>query len=113
VATLLFLAATLAQGLLISVTTRHMQLAMQISIISGLLPNMLLSGFIFAVENMPLPFRILTSLLAPKWYMMICRGIFLKGAGPLELWVPFASLAAISSVLIILAVRKFKTDLEP
>lgn len=112
-ACLLFITAALAQGLFISVATRQQQVAMQLSIISGLLPSMLLSGFIFPIESMPAFFRYFTMLLPPRWFMVAARGIFLKGADLGELAVPFLALALLSAALLALALKKFKTDLEP
>lgn len=112
-ACLLYITAALSQGLFISVITRQQQVAMQVSIISGLLPSMLLSGFIFPVESMPVFFRYFTMLLTPRWFMEAARGIFLKGAGLRELAVPFLALAVLSALLLTLALKKFKTDLEP
>jgi ABC-2 type transport system permease protein len=109
----LFLATCLAQGLLISVATRQQPLAMQISFITGLLPSLLLSGFIFPIESMSLPFRILTSVLPVRWFMVVARGIFLKGAGAADLARPLGVLALMGFLFITLAVKRFKTDLEP
>ncbi|MDD2772163.1 MAG: ABC transporter permease [Elusimicrobiales bacterium] len=108
-----FITAALAQGLLISVVARQQRLAMQLSMISGLLPAFLLSGFIFPVESMPVFFRYFTMILSPRWFMEISRGVFLKGAGFMELARPLSALLAINTVLITLAVKKFKTDIEP
>jgi len=112
-ACLLFITAALSQGLLISVLTRQQQVAMQLSMISGLLPSMLLSGFIFPVESMPVFFRYLTMLLPPRWFMAAARGIALKGADLGELAGPFLALTLLSSGMLALALIKFKTDLEP
>jgi ABC-2 type transport system permease protein len=112
-ASLMFLLACLAWGIFASVATRQQQLAMQISIVTGLLPSFLLSGFVFPIESMPPFFRVLTSILPQKWYMIVSRGIFLKGAGLAELAVPFAALSALDALLIALAVGKFKRNLEP
>lgn len=112
-ACLLFITAALSQGLFISVTTRQQQVAMQVAIISGLLPSMLLSGFIFPVESMPAFFQYFTMLLPPRWFMIVARGIFLKGAGAAELALPLAALGGLSLLLLALALKKFKTDLEP
>ena len=112
-ACLLFITAALSQGLFISVVTRQQQVAMQLAIISGLLPSMLLSGFIFPVESMPAFFRYFTMILPPRWFMVAARGIFLKGSGLRELAVPLAALAGLSLLLLALALKKFKTDLEP
>ncbi|MBK8574543.1 MAG: ABC transporter permease [Elusimicrobia bacterium] len=109
----LFLTCTLAQGLLISVLTRQQQLAMQFSNLTGLLPATLLSGFVFPVESMPVFFRSFTALLPARWFVVACRGIFLKGAGVTDLAVPLGVMAVIGTVLVFLAVKKFKKDLEP
>ena len=110
---LLFLTASLAQGLLISVATRQQQLAMQLSIITGLLPSLLLSGFVFPVESMPIFFQYFTSILSQKWFMMISRGVFLQGSGALDLARPILGLSVITGVLLTMAAKRFKKDLEP
>ncbi len=112
-ACLLFITAALSQGLLISVITRQQQIAMQFGMITGLLPSMLLSGFIFPVESMPRFFQYFTMLLPPRWFMAAARGITLKGADLEELAVPFLALGLLSAGMLALALKKFKTDLEP
>lgn len=109
----LFLTCTLAQGLLISVLTRQQQLAMQFSNLTGLLPATLLSGFVFPVESMPVFFRYFTALIPARWFVMACRGIFLKGEGILELAAPLGVMTLIGALLVTVAVKKFKKDLEP
>lgn len=112
-ACLLFLIPCLTQGLLISVAVRQQQLAMQIALVSGMLPSLLLSGFIFPVESMPAFFQVVTRALAARWFMVAARGLFLKDASLAELATPFLALAAIGAVLTVLAVKRFKADLEP
>lgn len=108
-----FLIACLAQGMLISVLIRTQQLSMQVAMITGLLPSLLLSGFIFPLESMPQLFQNFTALLPSKWFMIISRGIFLKGADLIDLKIPFLGLFILSSILIFTATKKFKKDLEP
>ncbi|MCX5794856.1 MAG: ABC transporter permease [Elusimicrobia bacterium] len=110
---LLFLTASLAQGLLISVATRQQQLAMQLSIITGLLPSLLLSGFVFPIESMPAFFQYFTSILSQKWFMMISRGLFLQGSAALDLARPILGLSVIAAFLLAMAAKRFKRDLEP
>jgi ABC-2 type transport system permease protein len=110
---MIFLIACLAQGMLISILIRTQQLSMQIAMITGLLPSLLLSGFIFPLESMPKFFQNFTSILPSKWFMIISRGIILKGATVVDLKIPFIALSILSSVLIIAATKKFKKDLEP
>ncbi len=109
----LFLIMCLAQGLVISVLTRQQQLAMQLALITGMLPTFLLSGFIFPIESMPSFFQYLTYILAPRWFMVISRGLFLKGAGLQELAQPLLMLLIISSLIVAVALKRFKKDLEP
>lgn len=110
---LIFLVSCLAQGMLISVLIRTQQLSMQVAMITGLLPSLLLSGFIFPLESMPDFFQKFTSILPSKWFMVISRGIILKGANLIDLRIPFAGLIILSSILLLAATLKFKKDLEP
>jgi ABC-2 type transport system permease protein len=110
---LLFLVTYLAQGLLISVATRKQTIAMQLAMMSGMLPSNLLSGFIFPIESMPKFFQYFTMILPARWFMQIGRDTFLKGSSLLELSVPFLALTGACSLMIFLAARRFKRDLEP
>jgi ABC-2 type transport system permease protein len=109
----LFLATYLAQGLLISVVTRRQQVAIQVAMLSGLLPSNLLSGFIFPVESMPLFFQYLTMVLPARWFMIIARETFLKGSGFLDLSIPFLALFLLGSTMIFFAIYRFKGNIEP
>jgi ABC-2 type transport system permease protein len=110
---LLFLIPCLAQGLLISVLARSQALAVQVSLVAGLLPPMLLSGFIFPIENMPAFFRYLTVLIPARWFITVSRGEFLKNAGLAELALPFAMLVALAALFVVASIKRFKSDLEP
>jgi len=109
----LFLATYLAQGLLISVLTRRQQIAMQIAMMSSLIPGFLLSGFIFPIESMPAFFRYLTMILPARWFMVIARESYLKGSTLTEMGAAFLALAILCALMITLAARAFKKDLEP
>jgi ABC-type multidrug transport system ATPase subunit/ABC-type multidrug transport system permease subunit len=87
---LLFLSAYMALGLVISVATRVQALALQLALLVGMLPSLLLSGFIFPIENMPAFFQAFTCVLPARWYTTIIRGVFLQGATFAELAIPFA-----------------------
>lgn len=110
---LLFLSTYLAQGLLISVVTRRQQLATQIAMLSGLLPSMLLSGFVFPIDNMPGFFQYFTMLLPARWFMNIARDAFLKGSSFWDLRHSYFALAILSTIFITVAAKKFKKDVEP
>jgi ABC-type multidrug transport system permease subunit len=109
----LFLVTYLAQGLLISILTRSQYIAMQFAIMTGLLPVQLLSGFIFPIESMPSFFRYFTMILPARWFMVIARETYLKGATMYDLWLPFLILSISCALMIVLATKKFKRNLEP
>ena len=112
-ACLLFVATCSMQGILISVVTRVQQLSMQAAIVSGLLPSLLLSGFVYPIENMPRFFYYFTMILPARWFMQISREIYLKGTPFADLRTPFAALALICLFMTVVASRKFKKDVEP
>jgi ABC-2 type transport system permease protein len=85
---------------------------MQMSIISGYMPSILLSGFIYSITNMDRIWQILTALLPARWYMDICRACYLKGASFGDLIVPFAALIILFLILFTAATKKFKGTLE-
>ncbi len=108
----IFLLTYLAQGLLISVTTRQQTIAMQLSMLTGMLPSNLLSGFVFPIASMPKFFWFFTMLLPARWFMVIARRTFLEGSSLLQLRVPFAALSASCVVMVALATRSFRRSLE-
>ena len=106
-ATTLFLMSSLGIGLLISTVSQTQQQAMM-SAFFIIFPAMLLSGFAFPINNMPLPAQWLTLLNPLRYYMVAIRGIFLKGVGIDILWPQLAALAAIGLVLLSVAVARFR-----
>jgi ABC-2 type transport system permease protein len=111
--TFLFVSANMALGLLFSVATRQQMLAMQLSIIIGMLPNLLLSGFIFPIESMPAFFRYFTMIFPARWFMVVIRGVFLRGADLSQLAGPIFILTVMAAFFVLMAVKRFKKDLEP
>ncbi|PIR14929.1 MAG: multidrug ABC transporter permease [Elusimicrobia bacterium CG11_big_fil_rev_8_21_14_0_20_64_6] len=112
-ATLLFLAATMSQGLVISVVTRQQQLAFQTAMNTGMMPIQLLSGFIFPIESMPALFQWITMILPARWYMILTRSLFLRAPDFSMLLGPLSALMGLTAVFMLIAWRMFKTDLEP
>ncbi len=109
---IVFLVSCLAQGILISVVAKNQQLSMQIAMLTGLLPSLLLSGFIFPIENMPPFFHYLTSILPARWYIEIGRSMFLKSAGFYDVFLPLTALMILSVAVVFLALKKFRPNLE-
>ena len=105
---LLFLFGALSVGMLISIIARNQLLASQLAIIATVLPAFLLSGFVFPIENMPLPIRAVTHLMTARYFVFILRGIYLKDVGMAVLWREVLFLAVFGAVVMTAAVKKFK-----
>ena len=108
-----YITGALALGLLISVVTRQQQAAIQFAFAAGLLPSFIFSGFIFPIENMPMFFQYFTALFPQRWFLLISRTVFLSDAAPAVLGGALLAIVAFAAVMILLAVHKFKTDVEP
>ncbi len=108
---LLFVVASLAFGLVISTLVRTQQQAIQLSFFF-VLPNILLSGFMFPRQAMPLVFQWVGLLLPLTHFLKVLRGILLKGVGLDALWREVAVLAAFGGLLITVAVRRFHKTLD-
>ena len=108
---LIFVVASLALGLFISTLVKTQQQAMQVSFFF-VLPNILLSGFMFPRQAMPLVFQWFGLLLPLTHFLKVLRGILLKGVGLPELWREVVILTAFAVVLIVLAVRRFHKTLD-
>ncbi len=110
---LLFITACLAQGMWISVAIRQQRVAMQLAMITSQLPAFLLSGFIFPVENMPRFFQWVSAVLPARWFMTLIREEFLMGTPWMDQMGPFAALMGLDFLLLLMAWKSFKKDLEP
>jgi len=95
----LFLLVVMLQGALISIAAGNQMLASQISMVSTFLPAFLLSGFVFAIENMPVVMQYITYLVPARYYVALSKLIFLKGVSPFIVWVEVVALAAILLLL--------------
>jgi len=107
----LYLVAALGIGLLISVVSPTQQTAMTAGILASQLPTLLLSGFIFPIRAMPEIVQWLTNLIPARHFLVIVRGIFLKGSTLEQLWPQALALLAIAALTLGLASRKFRKKL--
>lgn len=104
----LFLFGALCWGIFLSTVTRSQLLAFQASILSSFLPAFILSGFIFAIENMPFVIQQFTRIFPARYFVTILQGIFLKGTGLEVLWAEVAFLAVYAAVIFTIASRKMR-----
>lgn len=109
-ATALYLLSTLGIGLFISTVSRTQQQAMM-SAFFFYFPAVLLSGFMFPIANMPEAVQWVTYLNPLRYFLVIIRGIFLKGVGPEILWPQMAALAVLGTAMLWFAARRFQKTL--
>ncbi len=109
---LLFIFTSLSLGLFISTKARAQQVAMMMALVATLLPTVMLSGFMFPLSSLPAPLRVLSHLVPARYYLVIIRGIMLKGNHFLQLLPQVLALAGMAIVLMVVSARKFKTNLE-
>jgi ABC-2 type transport system permease protein len=110
--TLLYLIGSMAFGLMISAVLKSQQLALQVSLIATMLPSLLLSGFVFPIGNMPLLLQGLSYVVAARYYIVIARGLFLKGVGLTALWPELLAMAVFAAVLLAVATSRFRRTLS-
>jgi ABC-2 type transport system permease protein len=108
---LVFIVASLGVGLLISTVARSQAQAMQLGFFF-MLPNILLSGYIFPRAAMPEPAQWLGLLLPLTYFLDILRGVLLKGVGVRDLWQQLGALVVLASVLFVVSVRRFSKTLD-
>jgi len=109
---MLYILMSLTLGILISTVSDTMQQAIFISLIGLMLPTILLSGFIFPIENMPKIYDYVSSILPPRYFIIIIKNIMIKGTGLAYIWKETLVLMGMTVVFIALSVRKFRIRLE-
>ena len=108
----LFIITSLSLGILISTISETQQTAMMISLMGLMLPVILLSGFIFPINSMPLPLQVISNIIPAKWFISIIKAIMLKGVGIAFIWKETLILMGMAIFFIGLSIRKYKIRLE-
>jgi ABC-2 type transport system permease protein len=109
---ILFTITSLSLGLLVSSVTASQQVAMLISLMGMFMPTLMFSGFMFPVENMPLPLQVVSNLVPAKWYFYIVKEVMIKGLGLAAVWKETLILAGMTIFFLGLSLRKFKIRLD-
>ena len=109
---MLYILMSLTLGILISTVSKNMQQAIFISLIGLMLPTILLSGFIFPIENMPKIYDYVSMILPPRYFILIIKNIMIKGTGFTYIWKETLILIVMTLTFIGLSVRNFKIRLE-
>ncbi|HDT12721.1 MAG TPA: ABC transporter permease [Candidatus Aminicenantes bacterium] len=111
VLSVVFMLNTLGIGLFISTISRTQQQAM-LTAMFFILPQIILSGFVFPIENMPEFFQAVSLAIPIRYFFTIIRGIMLKGAGLAELWPQAAALTGLGVLILTLSVARFRKKLD-
>jgi len=106
-----FLAGALSLGMVISIVTKSQLLASQLAMVLTFLPSFLLSGFMYAITNMPKPIQVVTYLIPARYFVALLKGIYLKGVGLEILALEAGLLSVFGGAMVLLAVVKFKKKL--
>ncbi|MDL1892516.1 ABC transporter permease [Sphingobacteriales bacterium CHB3] len=98
----------LGQGLVVSSITDTQQTAFMVAMLSSLLPTFLLSGFVFPIASMPVPLQVLSNLAVNKFFLVVVRGVMLKGVGFFAVWDQFLYMLLFAAVTVGISTRKFR-----
>ena len=107
----IFLAGALSLGMVISIVTKSQLLASQLAMVLTFLPSFLLSGFMYAIGNMPRPIQLITYLIPARYFVALLKGIYLKGIGLEILALEAVLLTAFGAAMVLVANVKFKKRL--
>lgn len=107
----LFIITCLTLGIFISIKTSSQQAAMLISLMGMLLPTMMFSGFMFPIENMPLPLQVVSNVVPAKWFYIIVKSVMIKGLGFSAIWKETLILVVITLFLFFISLKNFKIRL--
>jgi len=106
--TLLFIMAALSIGLWVSAVAETQMVAFQLAALLATLPTMMFSGFMFPLRSMPWWLRALSNITPAKYYLIILRGIILKGVGFSAWWPQVVYLALFTIAVLFLSIRRFR-----
>jgi len=109
---ILFIITCLSLGLLISNLTSSQQTAMLVSMMGMMLPTLILTGFMFPLENMPKVFQIISHIIPSRYYYIIIKAVMLKGLDFSYVWKETLILAGMAVLLLAIALKNFKTRLS-
>ena len=109
---LLFMVNAQGLGLFISTISHTQQQSMMTAMFFVMLPMVMLSGFVFPIENMPQPIQYITYLMPLRYFLVILRGIFLKGVGLDVLWPQVAALAVFGGAILTLSALRFQKRID-
>lgn len=112
VSTFIYILSTLGLGLFVSTISKTQQQAMMLAIFVIMMPMVFLSGFTFPIENMPVIIQYITYIIPLRYFMVIIRGVILKGIGFAELWPELLVLLTMGVAILSFSILRFKKKLD-
>jgi ABC-2 type transport system permease protein len=103
-----FLFGALCWGVMLSASTRSQLMAYQLGTLTSFLPAFLLSGFIYSIQNMPKAIQVFTYLVPARYFIVILKGIFLKGVGIRFFALELGFLTLYAALVFVFATRKLR-----
>ncbi len=110
--TIIYVTLSLSVGIFISTVAKSQQMAMFISMMALMIPTIILSGFIFPIENMPGILQWLSAVMPARWYISIIKHVMIKGTGVIFIWKELIILIVMTVIFILLSIKRFKVRLE-
>ena len=107
-----FVLSALSLGILISTVAKTQQVALLMSLMGLMLPTILLSGFMFPIDNMPVVLQVISHLIPARWFIEIVKGIMLQGLGFGDLWVQSLILLGFTLFFLTLSLKRFQIRLS-
>jgi ABC-2 type transport system permease protein len=108
---LLFVLGTLGLGIFISAALKSQLLATQTAMLATYLPSLILSGLMFDIAGMPIVLRMISQVVPARYFIVVLRGVFLKGVGLSVLWVQGVAMVIFATIGLTLAVRAFHKEI--
>lgn len=109
---MLYITLALSLGVLISTNAKTQQMAMFISLMGLMLPTLILSGFIFPIDNMPKVLQWFSAIMPARWFIVVVKNIMLKGTGFAYIWKETLIMLGMTIFFILASVKRFKIRLN-
>ncbi len=109
---ILFIITALSLGMFVSSLAQTQTTAMFVTLVGLFLPTLMFSGFMFPIDNMPLPLQIISNAIPSKWYFYMVKSVMIKGLGIADIWKEALILLVMTLVMLAISIRKFDKRLK-
>ncbi|MBK8955169.1 MAG: ABC transporter permease [Saprospiraceae bacterium] len=109
---LLFIIAALSLGMFVSSLAQTQTTAMFATLVGLFLPTLMFSGFMFPIDNMPLPLQLVSNLIPSKWFFYMVKSVMIKGLGIADIWKEALILLGMTLFMVTVSIRKFDKRLK-